>query len=579
VGFYESAWNGSGGGATLRFDVDYAVDAVKLDPLDWLFDTSPTNNEAPTADAFYDFRVDGLFALPPEPVENRSFVVTAELSGNSSEGGQEVGVCLSVDGAPEQNTTVELGAGPRAVANFSLSLSAGSHDLAVLADPQNIFYERSGLTPQSSLRLVVMPRPPPLPNLRIPPGGIFVSPRDAVGGQQAELGVVVENSGEADASRVTVDVWVDSTDAGLAGRSPLLTVPAGESGTAFVNWTAVSGWHQVSARVNPPQGVNESDTGDNEAATQLYINAPPVPILSVSPQQTLPGEWVELSGLSSTDDGRVAYYLFDFGDGETAGWLADGTTFHSYGSSGLYQASLMVQDDSGARSDWSPPVQVHVRPAGPAAAISVRPHAGDVLTQFWFASRSSDPEGNITYLQWSFGDGTQSSGSQVSHNYSRHGDFRVTLTVTDDWGLGAQAAITVSVLDAAPQPVISYSGGVAMAGQRVAFSARNSTDQDDRFSNLSFIWDFGGGQKASGVDVSYAFALPGVYRVMLTASDGNLSADSALAVSVRAAPPPPAAVRTDWTAWGVLGALLLAMGLLAAGIVMPVKRRSREEEE
>ena len=579
VALHRSAWNGSSANVSLAFDVDYPVDAVRLDPLDWLFDAHPTNNEAPTTDAFYDFRVDGVLAAPAEPMEDQSFVVTAGLSGNSSEGRQEVGVCLFVDGAPEQNTTVELGAGPRAQANFSLSLGAGSHDLTVLADPQNIFYERSGLVPEAALWLMVAPRPPPLPNLRIPPGGIFVSPRDAVGGQPAELDVVVENSGEADVSGVTVDCWVDSTDTGYAGRSSALTVPAGESRTASVNWTAVPGWHQLSARVNPPPGVNESDPGDNEAATQVYINALPVPILTVSPQETLPGEWVELSGLSSTDDSRVAYYFFDFGDGGTAGWLADGTTSHSYGSTGVYQARLMVQDDSGAQSDWSPPVQVRVLSAGPSAAISVRPHLGDARTEFMFASRASDAFGNITDLLWSFGDGTQSRGSQVSHNYSRHGDFQVTLTVTDDGGLGAWAAITVPVLDIAPQPVISYYGGVATIGQKVAFSARNSTDQDDGSSNLTFIWDFGGGQKASGVDASFAFALPGVHYVVLTASDGNLSAESALMLTVRVAPPAPEAVRSDWTAWGVLGALLLAMGLLAAGIMTPVKRRNREEEE
>ncbi|QLG49294.1 PKD domain-containing protein [Natrinema halophilum] len=68
------------------------------------------------------------------------------------------------------------------------------------------------------------------------------------------------------------------------------------------------------------------------------------------------------------------------------------------------------------------------------------------------ASASSDEDGTIERYEWTFGDGTSSSGERVDHTFGEAGEYEVTLTVTDDAGATASDAVTVVVSgEAGPQ--------------------------------------------------------------------------------------------------------------------------------
>ncbi len=50
------------------------------------------------------------------------------------------------------------------------------------------------------------------------------------------------------------------------------------------------------------------------------------------------------------------------------------------------------------------------------------------------ASGSTDPDGQISSYQWTFGDGSSASGAKVTHAYAASGTYAVGLTVTDNKG-------------------------------------------------------------------------------------------------------------------------------------------------
>jgi len=577
MAFLDRAWNGTGPESTVARDIDYSVDSVKLDPDEWLLDVYPSNNEAPTRDARLDFRMDGLSISPQEPEGNRSFTLNLGISSNSSEGPNTVEYGVFVDGLPAGNSSADLPAAGRVFSYYELALPAGAHVLKAVLDPQSSYYEADGANNQAWLNVTVRAWQPPRPDMRVLAGNIALAPASAVAGEAANLTALVENIGPADAGRISVEFWVDS--GGEAMRTSLPALPAKASSLATVPWTALPGWHEISARVSLESG-EDADVSNDAAAGLVYVNIRPYAILSAQPRDATPGDWVEFSGASSTDDGGVAYYLFDFGDGETTGWLVDGSSWHSYSLKGAYQARLRVQDRTGAESDWSEPVTVRVNDAPPSATVSIVPRAGYAGTVFYFTCIARDIDGNVTACEWAFGDGMGAQGETVNHTYATHGDFRVTLKVTDDASQTCETSVTLTVLDSPPMPAISLNRSRALVGEYIGFSARGSSDPDDPASALSFRWDFGDGQMAWGQNASYAFRRPGDYMVILTASDGNLSADLSVTVTVpqparQAAPGGP-----GWQSWAVLAALLLAMALVTISMMIPERpKEPRDDEE
>lgn len=97
------------------------------------------------------------------------------------------------------------------------------------------------------------------------------------------------------------------------------------------------------------------------------------------------------------------------------------------------------------------------------------PYTGNTSTPVNFSSAGSfDNDGSIVSYEWSFGDGTTSSLSNPSHQYTVSGVYTVSLTVTDDQGVThtdtSEASITIvnnEVINACEN------GGSAISGSRV----------------------------------------------------------------------------------------------------------------
>ena len=80
------------------------------------------------------------------------------------------------------------------------------------------------------------------------------------------------------------------------------------------------------------------------------INQRPVAILDVDKTNPNVDETVTFDASASTDDGRIDYYFFDFGDGTNSSWTPLSVVTHKYSSEGTYNATLIVMDDFGVTS-------------------------------------------------------------------------------------------------------------------------------------------------------------------------------------------------------------------------------------
>jgi PKD repeat protein len=140
---------------------------------------------------------------------------------------------------------------------------------------------------------------------------------------------------------------------------------------------------------------------------------------------------------SSSPNGAIVSYEWDFGDGETGTGVV---VTHTYEEKGIYEVTLIVTDSTGETGARSLAVEALNRV--PIASFEVNIYWVAIGNPIEFdASASYDTDGEIVQYLWSFGDGTTGESMVVEHSYaSQNGGSwqpQVTLTVVDeDGGIG-----------------------------------------------------------------------------------------------------------------------------------------------
>lgn len=166
-------------------------------------------------------------------------------------------------------------------------------------------------------------------------------------------------------------------------------------------------------------------------------------------------------------------------------------------------------------------------------------------------SSSGDPDGDMLTYAWHLGDGNLIQGESVSHAYATAGTYFVILEVSDGV-LSATDTLEIFIQDNQPAPTstnpipepeinpepagnhapMAEAGEdrQALINQTVNFDGSNSFDPDN--NQLTYLWDFGDGQVASGTAVNHQYVLANTYTVILTVSDGELSDQDSILVEV-----------------------------------------------
>ncbi len=158
---------------------------------------------------------------------------------------------------------------------------------------------------------------------------------------------------------------------------------------------------------------------------------------------------------------------------------------------------------------------------------------------------SNDPLGAALTFRWDFGDGTlpfttTQLDRPVPHRYEHAGTFQAVLTVTNSFGLSAQATVTISVREALPPTVRASAAPTSGAGPlRVQFSGELTTDPNPGTQGLDFVWNFGDDSApALTARADHVYATPGVYRSTLTVTNRPYGKSASRTIEIRVAGPP-----------------------------------------
>ena len=262
-----------------------------------------------------------------------------------------------------------------------------------------------------------------------------------------------------------------------------------------------------------------------------------------NPAAPLSGEQISFSS-SSTDDGSITQWEWDFDDGDTA---SGESVDHTYAIPGIYTAALTITDDEGLSDTAQQTVTVQNRE--PTADFDWNPASPFVGESVSFRSLSSDPEDRIASQRWDLdndGEYDDGTGGSASRSFPAPGPFTVSLLVEDQDGGTSTISRTVDVVDlpnVKPDANFSISPASPTILDNITFTS-TSTDSDG--SIASFAWDLdndGAYDDASGNQASQMFPLAGTYTIGLLVTDNEGETDTVAKTVTVGSPPndPPTA--------------------------------------
>jgi len=279
------------------------------------------------------------------------------------------------------------------------------------------------------------------------------------------------------------------------------------------------------------------------------------------------GYTVNFTASGSFDpNGNPLRYHWEFGDGESE-TVSTLITDHVY-STKAYQLEvvLTVIDVAGLTDQTT--FMVRVDGVNPIAVIkvddtlvtpgsTVNAAQNTALTfngseSYDIINSTSDPEhGIIVSWHWDFGDGNSTTvemGEDVTHAYEEAGNYTVTLNLTDAVGHVTTTSFYVNVSDTTP-PVVSFDvlnshfqpidEESPLENETLYFDASKTHDNYDPVEKLTFFWEFGDGENATGVNVTHSYGSIGTFTCKLTVTDtsGN-SANRTMQITVVSSPRP-----------------------------------------
>ena len=280
----------------------------------------------------------------------------------------------------------------------------------------------------------------------------------------------------------------------------------------------------------------ESPRGSTTVNWTFVKVSNPVPRanFTVSPAVPFVGGVTTFSGVNSSDvNGNPSGLSFGwlFGNGHSSGFPGDqgATATSSYGSSGTYTATLIVQDEEGSTVSVSHAVTVATgTPTAPFPTVTPSNATADTFSSFAVSipAASIFMEIPLVNVTWSWGDGSGPSwGLTTGHTFLYPGDYAVNATLSAP-GITSPytASTTVRVVDGSPVISLPYEGDEEYGGNHTAsFTAVILGDYADRGKSWNVTWSLGDGNITSTTggnvsSVTHVYIQEGLLTVRVNAS-------------------------------------------------------------
>jgi hypothetical protein len=280
-------------------------------------------------------------------------------------------------------------------------------------------------------------------------------------------------------------------------------------------------------------------------------NQAPVARLTANPIKDLYiNDIIHFDGSNSTDDIAVELYLYDFGDGNSSGWVADSEIYYQYSKGGKFTSTLKVKDNDEAISKSTASVTLTINSFGePNQApvidrFTANPMEVNVLETVNLKVLATDPDSDE--LTYHF---TASVGELITNQHSSSaswqapetpGSYTINAKVFDGDLYSEPVKVEIKVIQELKNHIpeiesIQITPTTVVTGSTATIIVL-ATDPDQNIGDsLVYSYDVSGGS-ISGTGKSVTWLVPNepdVYFITVTITDtGGLSTEDELMVNV-----------------------------------------------
>jgi PKD repeat protein len=258
-----------------------------------------------------------------------------------------------------------------------------------------------------------------------------------------------------------------------------------------------------------------------DSTTQVVkADALPVPLFT----KTVATGCLPLNVVFSNTSTNAAFYIWNFGDGNTSSLLAPS---HIYTQAGTYTITLIAQSSGGCTDSIKSQITVYPLPEAAFKQSSDTSCTVPILVNFSNASTGA------TSYAWNFGNGQVASNVNGNAAYGANGTYTIQLISTTSFGCSDTATSHFLV---SPAPVANFSIGTLSGCQPLAVTFANQSQP-----GITYSWSFGDGGHSQLTSPTYVYNSPGTYSVQLTAtSAAGCSNSQTISPGVTVLPTPEA---------------------------------------
>jgi PKD repeat protein len=311
--------------------------------------------------------------------------------------------------------------------------------------------------------------------------------------------------------------WGDGTVDTLAGTATTDSHSYASSGSAKVG--------TFSVYVNATD--NAGLTTKSAVATKTVNDRPPTVSFTESATNVPTGTSITLTITAADPDGTVASLKVSWGEGTVDTLAGSATTdSHSYAVAGSYSVYVNATDNSGSTIKSSVATKT-ITDRPPTVSFTETLTTVNTGQSITLTITAADPDGTVTSLKVSWGDGTvdtlAGTATTDSHSYALAGSYSVYVNATDNSGSTTKSSTaSKTIIDRPPTVSFTESATTASTGTAITLTI-TAADPDGTVASLQVSWGDGIVDTLTGTATtdSHSYAVAGTFSVYVNATDNS----------------------------------------------------------